>query len=325
MNSGGTGSTVQKDESWLRNSNRWALWTIIRQHILSGDLTIYRPSSKVNSDIEDGYSLKYPIEKKDYYSDAAYRNEVNEFLSLVAPNAPVTFPDYNTGLPKTFVKDSQTKLSDMVNEDGNQLFKEAYDKNPTMYEGYWNSAADGSEITEPGRSKWIASNSVKAYYIKEDWFFDKERSILDKRIIAIAPVLNYQAKVGNTARLLPIIYNELNEPLSKTTTVDPNTSQMVVNFGPYSGLMEERELFWLYFPELRNVIVNYFVYNDQNDAQWMSMDDLFWKRKYISTIYKVSDKFDREIQDYKYGVDALYEAEKIKEEIRTWEHDVWNF
>jgi hypothetical protein len=57
----------------------------------------------------------------------------------------------------------------------------------------------------------------------------------------------------------------------------------------------------------------------------MSMDDLFWKRKFNSTIYKVSDKFDREIQDYKYGVDALYEAERIKEEIRKWEHDVWNF
>jgi hypothetical protein len=55
------------------------------------------------------------------------------------------------------------------------------------------------------------------------------------------------------------------------------------------------------------------------------MDDLFWKRKFNSTVYKVSDKFDREIQDYKFGVDALYEAERIKEEIRTWEHDVWNF
>jgi hypothetical protein len=57
----------------------------------------------------------------------------------------------------------------------------------------------------------------------------------------------------------------------------------------------------------------------------MSFDDLFWKRRFTSTIYKVSDKFDREIEDYKKGVDALYRAEKIKDEIRTWEIDVWNY
>jgi hypothetical protein len=42
-------------------------------------------------------------------------------------------------------------------------------------------------------------------------------------------------------------------------------------------------------------------------------------------IYKSSDKFDRDLNDYRHGVDALYEAEKIKEDIRKWEHDVWNF
>ena len=96
-------------------------------------------------------------------------------------------------------------------------------------------------------------------------------------------------------------------------------------FKEYEGATEEREMFWLYFDELRNVIVNYYVYNDQNDAQWMSLDDLFWKRKFSSTIYRVSDKFDREIEDYKFGVDALYEAEKAKESIRDWEHNLWHF
>jgi hypothetical protein len=93
----------------------------------------------------------------------------------------------------------------------------------------------------------------------------------------------------------------------------------------FSGQFVEKELFWLYFPELRDVMINYYVYNDQSDSQWMSFDDLFWKRRFTSTIYKVSDKFDREIEDYKKGVDALYRAEKIKDEIRTWEIDVWNY
>jgi hypothetical protein len=87
----------------------------------------------------------------------------------------------------------------------------------------------------------------------------------------------------------------------------------------------EYELFWLYFPELRNVMVNYYVYNNQSDAQWMSFDDFFWKRMFTATIYRASDQFDREIEDYRYGVDALYEAEKIKETMRTWETDLWNY
>jgi hypothetical protein len=57
----------------------------------------------------------------------------------------------------------------------------------------------------------------------------------------------------------------------------------------------------------------------------MSFDDVFWKRKFTAQIYKVSDKFDRELEDFKYGVDALYEAEKIKDDMRKWEHDVWNY
>jgi len=87
----------------------------------------------------------------------------------------------------------------------------------------------------------------------------------------------------------------------------------------------ELEMFWLYFPELRNVIVNYYTYNNKSDAQWMTFDDLFYKRKFNAQIYKTSDKFDREIEDYRFGVDALREAEKIKGEIRKWEHDVWNY
>jgi len=85
------------------------------------------------------------------------------------------------------------------------------------------------------------------------------------------------------------------------------------------------ELFWLYFPHCRFVFNNYFVYNDKNDAQWMSFDDLFWKRRFSSTIYKASNVYDRKVDSFRTGVDALMESEKIKEEIRTIEHDVWSF
>ena len=84
-------------------------------------------------------------------------------------------------------------------------------------------------------------------------------------------------------------------------------------------------LFWLYFPHCRFVFVNYNVYNPKNDAQWMSFDDLFQKRQFNSTIYKQSNTFDRTIDTYRTGIDALYESQKITEEFRNFEHDLWHF
>jgi gliding motility associated protien GldN len=149
--------------------------------------------------------------------------------------------------------------------------------------------ADGTiEYVYPPRdSTWFVTKDIIQYRIKEDWFFDKERSVLDVRILGIAPV-KYQKDEEGTIQ----------------------------------GM---QEMFWLYFPHCRFVLNNYFVYNDKNDAQWMSFDDLFWKRRFNSTIYKSANVYDRKIDSYATGVDALMQSEKIKEEIRTIEHDVWNF
>jgi len=57
----------------------------------------------------------------------------------------------------------------------------------------------------------------------------------------------------------------------------------------------------------------------------MSFDDLFWKRKFNSIVYKESNGFDRSIEQYRFGADALYESKKIKDKMRDFEHDVWNF
>jgi hypothetical protein len=57
----------------------------------------------------------------------------------------------------------------------------------------------------------------------------------------------------------------------------------------------------------------------------MSFDDLFQKRQFNSTIYKQSNTFDRSIDTYKTGIDALYESQRITEELRNFEHDLWHF
>lgn len=244
---------------YVRNSTHWSLWTILRYHIVNGDLTVFSPYNPLQFDMLDGDQFKYPIAPlpgKDYDSDTNFRDEVFRYLGKV-------------GLQ------SDIPLSNSIGEDS-----------------IANINGIDQFVYPPADTTWVDSEDVVSYHLKEDWFFDKERSVMDVRIIGIAPVVHkYQ--------------------------IDPNTGAKVI-----TGTEEK---FWIYFPRCRYILNNYYVYNDDNDAQWMSFDDLFWKRRFNSTIYKESNVFDRQIESYRTGIDALMESEKITEEIRTFESDVWNF
>lgn len=132
--------------------------------------------------------------------------------------------------------------------------------------------------------KYVQPNQIVKYVLKEDWFFDKERSILDVRTIGLAPV----------------IYED-------------------------SSSMKEKILFWVYFPQARDVLKNYYVYDPKSTVGGNTFDHLFMTRRFNAVVYKESTLYDRKIEDYRFGADALYESEKVKNTIRTFEHDVWNF
>jgi gliding motility associated protien GldN len=125
------------------------------------------------------------------------------------------------------------------------------------------------------------SEQIIKYKLKEDWFFDKERSVLDVRTIGMAPVI--QSDSG------------------------------------------EIILFWVYFPQVRDVLKNYYVYDAKSTVGGNTFDHLFMTRRFNAVVYKESSLYDRKIEDYRFGADALYESEKVKNTIRTFEHDVWNF
>lgn len=313
------------DYSWNKDQSRWSLWTIIFRHVLLGDLTVYKVASDAYPALEDGYSLKYPIAQKpnlnrsDYFNDQSYRKEINgiissngvgEYLRLPMASEPLdTFDVIKTN------QAAQEYIDSMVLSNSDYALLSGLDKDKFKF--WWDAANANSILRKDPKILYLASNSIFGYNIKEDWFFDKQRSLLDRRIISIAPLARYtidpNLEIPERGNLL--VYDKE----GKAFIYDNG------GFVEYTDNYEEREVFWLYFPELRNVIVNYFVYNDKSDAQWMSFDDLFWKRQFNAQIYKTSDKFDREIEDYKYGVEALYEAERIKDEVRKWEIDVWNY
>ena len=310
--------------SWNRNQSHWSLWTIMFRHLMLGDLTLYTVSSDSYPDLEDGYSLKYPLVKdakyngNDYFLSSAYKKTLNDIISSNGKGDDLKLPRISDPEDTlTIVKTGQSLqvfMDSAITADADYEVLKALDQSKLL--AWWDVSNVGSIVKKDPKIMFAASNSIFAYNIKEDWFFDKERSVLDRRIISIAPVARYTVdpSSGSSERGDILIYDKA----GKAWVYDNG-------FNEYNDAWEEREMFWLYFPELRNVIVNYYVYSEKSDAQWMSFDDLFWKRKFNAMIYKTSDKFDRDVEDYRYGVDALYEAEKIKEKIRTWEHDVWNF
>jgi gliding motility associated protien GldN len=146
---------------------------------------------------------------------------------------------------------------------------------------------DGSGYEDKIVETTLESRNIKMYKIKEDWIFDKQRSSMDIRILGIAPMKEVTGEDGEVRGYAPI--------------------------------------FWLYYPELRYVLVNWDVFNRENDAERRSFESIFWKRQFASYITKWSNVYDRQLSDYKTGIDGLLEGEEIKQALFEFEHDLWNF
>ena len=310
--------------SWSRDQSNWSLWTVILRHILLGDLTVYQVASDNYPDVEDGYNLRYPVVKNanyngnDYFLNSAYKKTISNIISANGRGDDLKFAMLSDPEDTIIVTKTNQTLSAFIDSailaDPDYISIQAIDQEKLA--SWWEAANEGSIVKKDYKMMYAASNSIFAFNVKEDWYFDKELSVFEKRIICIAPVARYtySDQATTTERGDLLVYNKL----GKAYRFDNG-------FEEYTEQWEEREMFWLYFPELRNVIVNYFVSNDKNDSDRMSYDELFLLRYYSGQIYKSSNRYDQEIQDYRHGVDALYEAEKFKDKMRNWEHDVWNF
>ncbi len=150
------------------------------------------------------------------------------------------------------------------------------------------------EILEGWEEKTIAepykSWEVKAYLVKELWFFDKQRSVLEVRIIGICPILQYY----------------------RPDDVDQETPLY-------------KKTFWIYYQEARDLLASKAAYNPENDLKSVTFDDIFQKRFFSSYIFKESTPYNRLLQEYTTGLDLLLEAESIKETIFNFEQDLWEY
>lgn len=144
----------------------------------------------------------------------------------------------------------------------------------------------GDKIGSTMQAGEFVADSIIKFRIKEDWIFDRQRSIFEPRIVGIAPMIK------------------------------PKAAGVDLDYQP---------AFWIYFPEARPILATKEAVSRNNDATGLSFDDCFMKRLFTSYIVKESNDKDERIKDYAQGIDKLYESERIKKSLMDWELNLWNY
>tara|TARA_B100002019_G_C21263979_1_gene598331 strand:- start:304 stop:1149 length:846 start_codon:yes stop_codon:yes gene_type:complete len=85
--------------------------------------------------------------------------------------------------------------------------------------------------------------------------------------------------------------------------------------------------FWVWFPDARYAMATSVAYNEKNNNQRLTFDQIMHFRKFNATITKMDNVYDRTIADYKRNsaMNQLLEAARIKEDLRNKEHDMWTY
>lgn len=130
---------------------------------------------------------------------------------------------------------------------------------------------------------------IKKYYIMEDWIFDYKYSVFKPRILAIAPIFNFDA----------------------------------------AGKTYEQELCFMKMDEIRPLLANTEMFNRYNDASRLSFDDFFQMRIFDSYIVYESNVFDLKINQFQEneddGIKSLLKSDEIKNDLFIFEHDLWQY
>lgn len=133
----------------------------------------------------------------------------------------------------------------------------------------------------------IPSNEIQAYYIKEAWYFDKNNSVVDTKILAICPIMYRQDDFG-------------------------------VDSTPYP-------LFWLPYENIRPYAQRMpIMTSNLNNAQNQTVDDYFRKRSYDGDIYKTTNMRNQTLAQY-CPTDSLMKKEqaKIEGQLADFNKNLW--
>lgn len=151
----------------------------------------------------------------------------------------------------------------------------------------------GNKVLDPQyiNKKELGAIDVADYKIKGFWYFDKRQSELKYRLLGICPVSPEAKEIG-------------------------------------AENQDFIELFWVYFPAVREILHDAKAFNNRNSAMPISFDDMLNSRRFNGELYKEENVYgDREISEYmrENSQMQLLESERVKDKIRDFEQDMWNY
>ncbi len=141
----------------------------------------------------------------------------------------------------------------------------------------------------------ITAADIEEYRIKGMWYFDKRQGELKYRLLGIAPVAPDVNFIDDDS-------------------MDPGDAKV--------------ELFWVWYPDARQILHDAKVFNQRNSAQPISFDMLLNARRFNGVIYREDNvQGDREVNAYipDNALFQLLEANRIQEVIRDREQDMWAY
>ncbi|WP_422107511.1 gliding motility protein GldN [Winogradskyella sp.] len=140
----------------------------------------------------------------------------------------------------------------------------------------------------------IGPADINSYLIKGLWYFDKRQGELKYRILGIAPA-------APDVNFIDDENSENSEPIP---------------------------MFWVFYPEVRELLHEAKAFNNMNSASPISFDHLLNSRRFHGLIYKEENVYgDREVKEYiaENALMQLLESERIKNKIRDFEQDMWSY
>ena len=170
----------------------------------------------------------------------------------------------------------------------------ALSKIDTLDIGYQQYNAEGKVDPEYILKRDIQSYDISAYLIKGLWYFDKRLGELRYRLLALAPA---------------------------APDVNFIDSDDEANKQPIA-------LFWVFFPEVRDILHEAKAFNNKNSSMPISFDHLLNSRRFNGYMYKEENVYgDREVKEYvaDNALMQLLESDRIKDMFRNVAHDMWAY
>ncbi len=228
--------------------------------------------------------------------DVLWSKVVWEYIDLNQKiNLPYYYPIDTTNAPSNRRSLFDTLLKGIKSGELKEVYTDSYFttkvNSDDLTELLINKRQNGDYVDEYE----IKSELIEGYMIKGMWYFDKRQGELKYRLLGIAPM-------GPDVQALGV------DEIDDTENV--------------------YELFWVFFPDARELLHKAKVFNPKNSSHPISYDNLLNARRFNAIIVKEENIYgDRSIKDYVRGnsLFQLLEADRIKEDIRNREIDMWNY